>query len=86
LWLLVKCGFHEFPLAWHSDDAAWLDFSDNEPIYTIDDSNVFIKFSDKFVYGSNENQNSKNLSSIDFIKKSKQIELVLYYKIAIKNN
>ena len=26
--------FVNYPLAWHSDDKAWLDFSENKPIYT----------------------------------------------------
>ena len=93
----LKKGFYDFPLAWHSDDAAWLGFSDNKPIYTINDSNVFVRFSERSISGNNEDQNLKDLASIDFIKKSilnklylfkkdQQIELVLYYEIAIKKN
>lgn len=93
----LKYGFHDFPLAWHSDDAAWLDFSDNKPIYSINDSNVLVRFSEISISGNNENQNLKDIASVDFIKKSilnkfylfkknQQIELILYYEIAIKKN
>lgn len=93
----LKYGFHNFPLAWHSDDGAWLDFSDFKPIYTINESNVFVRHSDECISGSNKNQNLKDTASVDFIKKSilnklylltkkQQIELLLYYEIVIKKN
>jgi glycosyltransferase involved in cell wall biosynthesis len=93
----LKNGFRDFPLAWHSDDAAWLDFSDNKPIYTINESNVFVRFSERSISGNNEDQNLKDIASVDFIKKSilnelylfnkdQQIELAFYYEIAIKKN
>jgi glycosyltransferase involved in cell wall biosynthesis len=93
----LKYGFHDFPLAWHSDDAAWLDFSDNKSIYTINECNVFVRFSERSISGNNENQNLKDFASVTFIKKSilkrfhlfkknQRIELALYYEIAIKKN
>lgn len=93
----LNYGFHDFPLAWHSDDAAWLDFSNSKPIYTINDSLVFVRFSEKSISGNNKDQYIKDSASVDFIKKSilnklylfkknQQIELVLYYEIAIKKN
>lgn len=93
----LNIGFRDFPLAWHSDDAAWLDFSNNKPIYTINESNVFVRFSERSISGNNEDQNLKDLASVDFIKKiilnklylfknDQQIELALYYEIAIKKN
>ena len=93
----LEYRFHDFPLAWHSDDAAWLDFSDNKPIYTINETNVFVRFSERSISGNNEDQNLKDIATVDFIKKSilnklylfkknQQIELVSYYEIAIKKN
>lgn len=38
-----KYKFQDFPLGWHSDDMAWLDFSEDKLIYTINDSTVFIR-------------------------------------------
>lgn len=93
----MKYGFHDFPMAWHSDDAAWLDFSDSKPIYTINESNVFIRFSNMSISGNNDDQSLKDLASVHFIKKSvlnkinlfnkkQQIELAFYCEIAIKKN
>jgi glycosyltransferase involved in cell wall biosynthesis len=93
----LKYGFHDFSLAWHSDDAAWLDFSNNKPIYTINDSNVFVRFSEESISGNNKDRYIKDIASVDFIKtsilnklylfkKNQQIELILYYEIAIKKN
>ena len=41
-----KYGFYDYPLAWNSDDRAWLDFSDNKPIYSINESIVFFRLSE----------------------------------------
>lgn len=35
--------FKNYPLAWHSDDMAWFDFSKNKPIFTINDTVVKIR-------------------------------------------
>ena len=89
--------FYDFSLAWHSDDAAWLDFCDGQPIYTINESNVYVRFSDMSISGNKEGQKLKDLASLDFIKKSiltrlnlfnknQQLDLVLYYESTIKKN
>jgi hypothetical protein len=46
-----KFKFTEFPLAWHSDDKAWLDFPDKLPIYTINEAVVIISVSNKSISG-----------------------------------
>jgi hypothetical protein len=39
----MKIWFFNYPLAWNSiDDRAWFEFSDDKPIYTINNSVVFI--------------------------------------------
>ena len=38
--------FYNYPLAWASDDRAWLDFSENKPIYSINDSVICVRLSD----------------------------------------
>ena len=50
-----KFGFIEFPLAWHSDDYAWLDFCDNKPIYSINEINVFVRISEDSISGKIDN-------------------------------
>ncbi|MBF2708230.1 glycosyltransferase family 2 protein [Flavobacterium soyangense] len=93
----LKYGFYDYPLAWHSDDAAWLDFPDYKPIYTINESDIFVRFSETSISGSSGNLNLKNLVSVDFIKKSilnklclfsknQRIDLLFYYESAIKKN
>ncbi|WP_395051079.1 glycosyltransferase family 2 protein [Flavobacterium sp.] len=51
----IKHGFVDFPLAWYSDDMAWLDFSDNKPIYTINESTIFVRISEESISGMNDN-------------------------------
>lgn len=64
----LKYGFHDYPLAWHSDDAAWLDFSDYKPIYTINESVVFIRMSTINISGKTDNLNFKQKSQFLFLK------------------
>lgn len=63
-----KYGFYNYPLAWNSDDRAWLDFSDNKPIYTINDSVVFVRMSSLNITGRRDNLLNKNLSEIQFYR------------------
>lgn len=64
-----KKGFYNFPLAWHSDDWAWLEFSEGKPIFTINESIINIGFSDISLSGMDDNQELKNLATIQFYKK-----------------
>ena len=51
--------FVDYPLAWHSDDKAWLDFTENKPIYTINETFVFVRFSEVNISGRKDNIGSK---------------------------
>ena len=64
----TKYGFYNYPLAWNSDDRAWLDFSDNKPIYTINHSIVFVRMSSLNITGRKDNLIFKNSSEIQFYK------------------
>lgn len=68
-----KIGFHNFELAWHSDDMAWIEFSDRKPIYTINNSIVYIRLSQSSISGKEDNLELKRKASIRF------------YKLIIKN-
>lgn len=61
-------GFKNFPLAWNSDDCAWLDFSNNKPIYSINDSIVFVRISDLNISGKTDNLELKQKSQLGFYK------------------
>ncbi|SHM18472.1 glycosyltransferase family 2 protein [Flavobacterium chilense] len=92
-----KYGFFDFPLAWHSDDAAWLFFSDDKLIYSINESNLLIRYSSSSISGKQNNQKLKDIASekfysqcitkkIELFNKSQQLDLILEYEIAIKKN
>lgn len=63
-----KYGFVDYPLAWNSDDRAWLDFSDNKPIFTINESTVYVRSSTLNITGRQDNIVLKNVSEIAFYK------------------
>ena len=92
-----KYGFFDFPLAWHSDDAAWLFFSEAKPIYSINDSNLLIRYSALSISGKENNQKLKDIASeffykdcilkkINLFKNYQQKDLLLEYEISIKRN
>lgn len=93
----LKYRFKNYSLAWHSDDKAWLDFSNNELIYSINNSNVFIRISDFSITGKTDNDDLKNKASEDFYKdiliqnldifdKNQRLQLLFMYEVAIKKN
>lgn len=64
----LKYGFYNYPLAWNSDDRAWLDFSDGKPIFSINESFVYFRLSALNVSGRKDNLRPKNKSEIEFYK------------------
>lgn len=61
-----KFGFYNYPLAWNSDDRAWLEFSENKPIYSINESLVCVRLSNLNITGRHDNFELKNVSTIAF--------------------
>lgn len=61
-----KHGFYDYPLAWNSDDRAWLDFSEGLPIYSINESVVYPRMSSVNITGRRDNLELKNQSSAAF--------------------
>ena len=55
----IKNGFSDYPLGWHSDDRAWLEFSGQDPIYTINDAVVFIRNSGRNISSRQDNVHDK---------------------------
>ncbi|WP_428225734.1 glycosyltransferase family 2 protein [Flavobacterium sp.] len=66
--LYNKYKFVDYPLAWHSDDKAWLDFSENKPIFTINQNSVFIRFSEINISGRKDNIETKLSATSKFYK------------------
>ncbi|MFV8325988.1 glycosyltransferase [Flavobacterium sp. ZS1P14] len=76
----LKYGFFDYLLAWHSDDRAWLDFSDKKPIFTINESVVFVRISRLSISGKVDNDISKRASAIAFNKFIVSTRLDFYNK------
>jgi hypothetical protein len=88
-----KYKFYSYPLAWHSDDRAWIEFSDNKPIYSINDSIIFVRLSKESITGNNNNLYVKNHATIEFLKflwqkntykKKQNLQLMYKYEAEIK--
>lgn len=61
-----KYGFTHYPLAWHSDDKAWLDFTEFGDIYTINDECVSMRMSGVNISGKTSNLEEKWTAKIEF--------------------
>lgn len=64
--LFLKFGFREYPLAWHSDDMAWLEFTERHPIFSINRTLIYIRMSNVSVSGKVDNLENKRLASYTF--------------------
>ncbi|MCG9793905.1 glycosyltransferase family A protein [Flavobacterium algicola] len=65
----IKHKFHDFPLGWHSDDMAWIDFTDGGFVYTINNAEVYIRISDESISGKIDNSILKNKARRIFLMK-----------------
>jgi glycosyltransferase involved in cell wall biosynthesis len=63
-----KFGFYDYPLAWQSDNRAWIEFSDNKPIYSINDSVVTVICSSQSITGSDLFAIQKRKANLSFYK------------------
>lgn len=75
--------FSNFPLAWHSDDMAWLDFSEGKYIYGINNAYVEVRISEQSISGQNDNIELKKLSRSLFLRaiiSNKKLDFKPYQK------
>lgn len=90
-----KFGFKDYMLSWHSDDMAWLDFSDEKPIYSINNSNVLVRVSEKSISGKLGNKKDKQLALTQFFndiltrklylfENNQRLKMLLSYEMSIK--
>jgi len=63
-----ESNFTNYPLAWYSDDKAWLDFSKCKTIYSINDASVSIRISSENISGKTDNIQLKKLARWQFCK------------------
>lgn len=86
-----KYGFFNYPLAWHSDDRMWIEYSENKPIFTINDATVYVRISNQSISGKQNNINKKKIASLAFykflisqdlnhLKKKEKLSLFLYFE------
>lgn len=61
-----KNGFKNFPLAWHTDDLAILEFSEFGNIYTINDTVVNFRLSGENITSKNDNLKLKNKATFSY--------------------
>lgn len=92
----LKFGFHNYPMAWHSDDRAWLEFADKKPIYSINEAFVEVRVTAESITGKKDNEALKQKAKIqfyEFIVNHKQLQfskeqkeqLLLAYGVLIQN-
>lgn len=61
-------GFYEYPLAWQSDNRAWIEFSDGKPIFSINDAVVSVIRSMESISGSNLYRQEKRQVNLNFFR------------------
>ena len=76
----LKYKFKNFPLAWHSDDLAWLEFADNKPIFSINTSLIKVRVSSSSISGLKSNILEKNIAESLFLKEIVKNKLYLFNK------
>ena len=93
----LKHGFKNYPLAWHSDDYAWLAFAEEKPMYCINEAVVTIKISSGSITGNNQNLVRKNVAEalfftdliqtqIHLFLKTQRLELLYQAEVSLKKN
>lgn len=91
-----KFGFRKYPLAWHADDMAWLDFPQEMSLFSINEALVYIRYSDDNITGKNTNLDDKNAASLQYLQDvineyadlltlKKRINIYLMYEGRLKN-
>jgi hypothetical protein len=55
--------FKEYPLGWHSDDMAWLEFSNLQNLFTINVAKLWIRVSESSISGREDNKGEKSKAS-----------------------
>lgn len=63
-----KSGFADYPLAWYTDDKAWLDFSKCKSIFSINEAVVYVRISSQNISGRIDNKQLKLMAGWQFYK------------------
>lgn len=93
----LKYGFKNYPLGWYADDYAWIEFSEQNYIYSINKGVMKIGVSEKSISGNNLNFHDKNRAELLFFKdlvknklqlfeKKERLELLYHTEVLVKRN
>lgn len=91
----LRHKFKDYPIAWHSDDYAWIGFSENKPIFAINDALVTIRVSEESLSGRVDNDYFKIKAKSLFLKdiiyeklmlfnKKQRLKLLMLFEVDIK--
>lgn len=86
-----NCGFRDIPLAWGSDDLAWLDFTEFGDIYGINNATVYFRMSSENISREGYKSELKRETKYNFFKsiiendlkrfnQDKRLKLILHYQ------
>lgn len=76
----LKYKFKNYPLAWHSDDYAWISFAENKPILSINEAVVLITVSDECLSGMTSNLKEKKMAEAQFFMDIVKYKLNLFQR------
>lgn len=76
-----KFGFYDYPLAWQSDNRAWIEFSEQKDIYSINDAVVTVICSSISITGSELYDKEKRKANLSFYKYLITQKLYVFNKI-----
>jgi glycosyltransferase involved in cell wall biosynthesis len=63
---VISTGFRNFPIAWHADDIAVLEFSNFGNCYSVNESLVYVRLSSINLTGDGSLDDLKNSATFDF--------------------
>lgn len=64
--VLVEKSFRNFPLAWHSDDMAVLEFANFDNCYSINEGVMYVRVSSLSITGNSSYNSLKNKATFEF--------------------
>ncbi len=76
----LKYNFKNYPLAWHSDDYAWISFAEDKPILAINEALVLISVSNESISGITTNVFKKNIAESIFFMDLIKHKLNLFHR------
>ncbi|MNQ28271.1 Glycosyl transferase family 2 [compost metagenome] len=79
----LKYGFYNNPIGWCSDDRAWFEFTNELPIFSINNAFVKIRISNLNISGKKDNIEIKNQAVYCFFRFIIKEKLYLFKKVQI---